>query len=478
MLFHRWSICIAFLLTLRAGVAQGQQKKNVLFIVADDLRNELGCYGSIAQTPNIDKLADKGLLFQRAYCQQTLCNPSRSSFLTGLRPNTLRLWVNNVHFREHNPDVMTLPLWFKQHGYVTRDVGKIFHNWATKEHGDSRSWSAPEFLYFANHGNDKPQIEGPLPKNQSGMAQCERYDVPDNAYFDGRVAAEAVRVMQEVKDKPFFLAVGFWKPHTPFNSPHAYWSPYDQVKLPTIDLQRPAGSPEIAYLGLPGIPSKFNAAQVAEMRRGYLACTSYMDKQVGKVLAALEKQKLKDSTWIVFVSDHGFHVGEHGMWSKSSCFELDARVPLIIVPPGGKSKSSKTDALVELLDLFPTLTEMCGLPTPPGLEGRSLVPLLTKPDAPHKPAAFTQHPRPAFPERSKTGQIEAMGYSVRTADVRYTEWRDWTNGRLVARELYDHALDPAETKNVVDTPPSAAALSKAVSLLHAQFPPDQPPLKP
>ena len=240
-------------------------RQNVLFIMADDFRPELATYGSPALTPNLNRLAKRTVQFDRAYCQQAVCNPSRSSLLTGLRPDTLRIWNNGTHFRELNPDVMTLPLWFKQHGYTTRCVGKIFHNWHTKEKGDARSWSAPEFLYYETHGEDDARVTGPLPPNLASPAPrqytsvplYECRDVPDEAYYDGRVAAEAVRVLAEVKGKPFFLAVGFWKPHAPFNAPKKYWDLYDRDRLPALDPRRPTGAPEVAFhdsreiLGLP-----------------------------------------------------------------------------------------------------------------------------------------------------------------------------------------------------------------------------------
>lgn len=227
--------------------AEPARKLNVLFIVADDLRPALGCYGSPGLTPNVDQLAKRGIRFNRAYCQQALCNPSRSSFLTGLRPDTLHVWANSVHFRDQNPDVITLPQWFKQHGSLTRDVGKIFHNWHTSVKGDRRSWSADEFLYYANHGDDKPMVDEPAPKNLATAPRCERRDVSDTAYYDGRVAAVAVRVLGEIKAKPFFLAVGFWKPHAPFNAPKQYWDRYDPFKLPTLDPARPKGVPDVAF---------------------------------------------------------------------------------------------------------------------------------------------------------------------------------------------------------------------------------------
>ena len=474
-----------------AGTGSAAEKLNVLFIVADDLRPELGCYGSPGLSPNIDKLAKRGVLFKHAYCQQALCNPSRSSFLCGKRPDTLHQWANNPHFREKNPDVVTLPQWFKQNGYTTRDVGKIFHNWHTKEKGDRPSWSADEFLYYTNHGDDKPQVKGELPPNLAlsigrdyGMVPlCERRDVPDPAYYDGRIADEAVRVLGEIKDKPFFLAVGFWKPHAPFNAPKKYWDRYDPKKLPPLEPAKPKDAPELAFhnssevLGAPAKAIKPNAEQITEMRHGYFANINYMDEQVGKVLAALETHKLTDNTVIVFLADHGYHLGEHGLWAKTSCFELDARVPLIICPPKAANAGKTSTALVELLDVYPTLNELCGLPAVPKLEGTSLVPILNDPAKTVKPAAFTQHPRPAYYDRTEKAVPDAMGYSIRTDKVRYTEWRDWQSGKLLAAELYDHTRDPAELTNAINNPPDAAALAEAKKLLHKAVPSDVPPSK-
>jgi len=466
-----------------SALAADGKKLNVLFIVADDLRPELGCYGSPALTPNIDRLAKRGVQFNQAYCQQALCNPSRSSFLTGLRPDTLRLWSNGTHFRDLAPDVVTLPQHFQANGYITRDVGKIFHNWHTKEKGDRRSWSAPEFLFYENHGADTLLTKGTTLKNLATAPKCERFDVPDETYFDGRVAEEAVRVLGEIKDKPFFLAVGLWKPHAPFNAPQRYWDRYDLAKLPPLDPRRPSGAPEVAFhdgrelRGIPPMQQTFTPTEAAEMRHGYFANTSYMDEQLGKVLAALDKQSLADSTLIVFCGDHGYHLGEQGLWGKTSCFELDARVPLIMIPPGGKQAGAKTNALVELVDLFPTLVELCGLPALKSLQGTSLVPVLNDSAKTVKLAAFTQHPRPAYYDRTEKGVPDAMGYSVRTARVRYTEWRDWSSGKVVGRELYDHARDPREMTNAVDTPAEKDALAEATRLLHASFPPEVAPAK-
>lgn len=470
---------------LLAGSASGAQPRlNVLLIMADDYRPELGHYGSTALTPHLDRLARRAVTFERAYCQQAVCNPSRSSMLTGLRPDTLRLWNNGTHFRELKSDVVTLPQHFKQHGYTTRCVGKIFHNWHTKEKGDPRSWSAPEFLHYANHGDDAPQVTGALPpnhatggpRNYGNVPLCESRDVPDEAYYDGRVAAEAVRVLEEVKSQPFFLAVGFWKPHAPFNAPKRYWDLYDPAKLPALDPRWPAGAPDVArhdsreILGLPGAQVKPTPAQVREMRHGYFANVSYLDAQIGKVLDALDRSGVASRTIIVFVGDHGYHLGEHGLWGKTSTFELDARVPLMFVSPDGRHAGRRTAALAELVDLFPTLTARCGLPAVPGLDGASLVPVLADPSASVKPAAFTQHPRPAYFDREPAKVPRAMGYSVRTAQGRYTEWRDWQTGGVVARELYAEADEPAETVNLADDPRFAPVRRSAEALLRAQFP--------
>ncbi|WP_395740792.1 sulfatase [Prosthecobacter sp.] len=483
------SAALGALFLLTSVCIHGAERSRVLFIMADDLRPELGCYGSVAITPHLDALARRGTLFRRAYCQQAVCNPSRSSMLTGLRPGTLGLYVNGTHFRELKPGVLTLPQWMKQHGFTTRCVGKIFHNWHTKEHGDPRSWSAPEFLHYANHGDDIPEVSGEMPPNfatlSSNLRQygkvplCECREVPDEAYYDGRVAAEAVRVLGEIKDESFFLAVGFWKPHAPFNAPKKYWDLYQREKLPAYDPARPVAAPEIAFhqsteiLGPAENQKQPTAEQAAEMRHGYFAGISYMDAQVGKVIAALEQQGLLDSTLIVFSGDHGYHIGEHGLWAKTSNFELDARVPLIIVPPKAKHAGASTDTLVEMVDLFPTVTAVCGVPSAPGMEGASLVPVLDDPHATVKEAAYTQHPRPPYPDRAPRARPEVMGVSVRTPTLRYTEWRDFDSGSVVASELYDHSRDEAEMTNTVDHPVTPAALEQARQLLYRQFPPRQ-----
>lgn len=455
---------------------------NVLFIAIDDLRAELGCYGSEhIHSPNIDKLATRATLFERAYCQQAVCNPSRASALTGLRPATLEIWDLPTHFRARFPDIVTLPQHFKNNGYYAQNVGKIFHNWRQDDFkGDPSSWSAPEVLHYNTHGADKPMVEGELPPQLEERPKLDRRDVPDEAYFDGRVADLAVKALTELKkrDEPFFLGVGFWKPHSHFNAPEKYWQLYDREKLPPAsNPDPPQDVPEIALHDGREINRSFKnnpdgrptPAEAAAMRHGYFANISYMDAQLGKVIDAVDRLGLRDNTIIVVWSDHGFHLGENSLWAKTSNFELDAQVPLLIATPN-HTPGQRTQALVELLDLYPTLVDLCNLPDPDHkLEGTSLKPLLENPNQSVKDAAFTWHPRPAYPpERSNP---DAMGFSMRTNQFRYTEWRDHQTGAILARELYDHQVDPQETKNLAKHPDHSASIKSLQKRLEKTHPP-------
>ncbi|WP_298858776.1 sulfatase [uncultured Gimesia sp.] len=456
--------------------SQAAQKPNVLFIAADDLRCDLACYGHpLVKTPHLDQLAKRGVLFKQAYCQQALCNPSRASLLTGRRPDTLKIWDLPTHFREVEPEIVTMPQLFKQQGYFTQNIGKIFHNWRQKIQGDPASWSVPAVLHYATHGSDKPIMNNntELPVNFAKTQKTESRDVPDSAYFDGRIADLAVQALQKLKRKrePFFLAVGFWKPHLPFNPPKKYWDLYDQIPITTPTNPRPPQNvPAIAlHNGRELLGSKgrnLTQEETIELRTGYLAGISYLDAQIGKVIAELDRQGLRDNTIIVFWSDHGFHLGEHGLWCKTSNFENDAHVPLMISAPHMKHAGETSHALVELLDMYPTLVELCQLPAPNQLEGKSLVPLLNDPTQSVKPAAFTQHPRPAYFKDVP----QNMGVSVRTPRYRYTEWRNFKTGKVEARELYDHEADPDENTNIVDNPSDEIAFQKAIKLLEEQFP--------
>ena len=313
-----WGVALAGL----AGPLAGD-KPNVLFLMADDLRPELGCYGAgHVISPNIDRLAKRGRMFEHAYCQQALCNPSRASMLTGLRPDSLGIWNLPTHLRQRRPDIVTLPQHFRNNGYFTECVGKIFHNWRQDIHGDPQSWSVPQFMHYARHDDDKPRVEGKPPGNEIKLPRSTIRDVPDEAYFDGRIATRAIESLRGLKKnrKPFFLAVGFWKPHLPFNAPKRYWNLYDpaKVKLPE-SLAKPANGPDIALHDSRELLRAFGGRKpstrdIRELRRGYYAATTYMDAQVGRVLDELDRLGLRDSTIVVFTADHGFHLGEHSLW--------------------------------------------------------------------------------------------------------------------------------------------------------------------
>lgn len=484
--------CLVIVLSMLIGAtAQARAEVaplNVLFIASDDLRNDLGCYGHpLVKTPNLDRLAQRGLVFDRAYCQQAVCNPSRASLLTGRRLDSLQVWDLTTHFRSHSPDAITLPQHFMRQGYFTQNVGKMFHNWIHEIQGDPGSWSVPAQMHFDSHGNDKAQVAGELPPNLAHDPKCECRDVSDEAYFDGRVADLAVRALEERKaeGKPFFLAVGFWKPHSPFNAPKKYWDLYrrEEVDLPAHP-DWPKDAPRIAWhdsrelLGANEKARKLTDDAVREIRHGYLANISYMDAQVGKVLDALNRLALTERTVIVFWSDHGFHLGEQSLYAKTSNFELDARVPLIIAAPSMKTAGKRTTSLAELMDLYPTLSDLCGLPQPRGIDGVSLAPVLFDPSASVRDSALTQHSRPAYYDREGKKAPTHMGYSIRSATHRYTEWRDWRTGEIIAKELYDHINDPDETVNLAGHSDQEPVLERHAALLASTRPAVTPGWRP
>ncbi|MDA1068607.1 MAG: sulfatase [Verrucomicrobia bacterium] len=452
---------------------------NVLFIATDDLRVELGCYGQEwIHSPNLDKLASQSTLFTRAYCQAALCNPSRASLLTGLYPDTLGVIDLPTHFRRVVPDVTTLPEYFKNHGYFTQNIGKVFHNGHHGDmHGDPQSWSVPSELFYASHGTDvvtpPALIENQKNNTVSELlnVRAENYDVPDTAYFDGRIAEKAVAALGALakEDRPFFLAVGFWKPHLPFNAPKKYWDYYTgnpEIKKQLLpeNANWPEGTPGIAgHDGkelMRSFETKLDEEQIGLLREGYYAAVSYVDAQVGKVLDALDRLDLTENTVIVFWSDHGFHLGEKGLWCKNSCFDLDTRVPLII-RTAGQTKGQVSHSLVELVDLYPTLLELCGFPLDKplagqALQGRSLVPVLENPNMQVRQAAFSQNMRPT---NAKLEEREAMGYTIRTERYRFTQWAKWVPGMdlpsrtdILAEELYDLEKDPRELVNLASNP--------------------------
>jgi iduronate 2-sulfatase len=452
------------------------RKPNVLFIAVDDLRTALGCYGdSNAITPNIDRLAGGGRLFKRAYCQQAVCNPSRASLMTGLRPDTIKVWdlkshfrhelpaqladlpqfSGGTHFRNARPEVVTLPEYFKGQGYIARAVGKIYHG--SPQAQDPQSWSEDASLNVVWKSADYllPENQAPAAERWPGrkMAATEAADVDDKAYGDGKVADAACKLLSEFDDNPFFLALGFRKPHLPFSAPKRYWDLYerDAISAPAKP-DKPAGIPDFAWhnsvelRGYADVPDDgpLDVELVRQLRHGYYACVSYMDAQVGKLLDALETQGLRDKTVIVLWGDHGYHLGEKALWCKTTNYELDTRAPLIISAPG--MASGECGALVEFVDIYPTLLDCCGLPPRDDLEGFSIAPLLHQPDQPWKTAAFSQFPRPW----SYHGEPEVMGYSMRTDRYRYTEWQDFGCGDVLERELYDHGVNHAEINNLAE----------------------------
>lgn len=461
-----------------AGAAE-PARLNVLFIAADDLRTNLGCYGDpVAVTPHLDALAARGVRFTRAYCQQAVCNPSRASVMTGRRPDTLRVWDLNTHFRSTVPDVVTLPQHFKQHGYHTEAIGKIFHD--PPRFRDAPSWSVAAQLDDTEDVRGKYASAGNLaiyqPAGQKGRekaAATDAADVADGAYIDGRVAEVAVERVRALagQPQPFFLAVGFRRPHLPFSAPQRFWDLYDVEKLKDVPQpEPPRGAPAIAlhesvelrgYTDMPRL-GPLTAAQITTLRHGYYAATSFSDAQIGRVLAALREAGAERNTLVVLWSDHGFHLGEHGLWAKTTNYEVDTRVPLIIARPVEPSAGATSAALAELLDLYPTLADLCNLPAAVGTEGRSLRPWLDEPARASRPAVFSQFPRPwTYRDRP-----EIMGYAVRTPTHRYVEWRRFGTREVVARELY--ALDSAhliETENLADRPAQSNLIRELANLL-------------
>ena len=444
----------AMALAFLASFVSASGKLNVLFIVADDLNTAT----DEAITPHLDRLAARGLTFTRAYCQQAVCNPSRASFLTGLRPDTVGVDDLRKHFRNTAPNgkaLVTLPQHFKNHGYFCQNIGKMFHNMGDTQ--DRQSWSVDERLHKGPHSADtvyqrklkgKPAYKAPV---------TEAHDVPDNKYWDGQIADAAAEVLrrQKTSKQPFFLALGFWRPHLPFVAPKKYWDLYDPDKLTMPSPSTwPVDAPTIArhtsreIRGYGKVPKTgdFTEAQTRHFRHGYYASISFLDAQLGKVLDALDASGKTEETIIVFTSDHGFHIGEHSLWGKTSNFERDARVPLIIAAPGHAGGRS-TESLAELIDLYPTLADLAGIKNdlPGNLEGASLAAIFENPKAEVKSAAFTQHQQPFYGSRENW---KAWGKSVRTDRWRYTEWRSIDDRKVIARELYDHENDPGETKNV------------------------------
>lgn len=447
---------------LAAGALAKDSKPNVLLILSDDLNTDLGCYGAPVQTPHIDGFARESALFTRAYCQYPLCGPSRASFLTGQRPNHVGVTSNRDKLREKAPDVITLPQLFRQNGYFTARVGKIFHYTVPQEIGtdgedDLKSWDE-RHNPKGRDVDDEDMIYSLTPGQLSGTLCWLAAEGEDREQTDGIGAEEAAALLRKSKGKPFFIAVGFYRPHTPFVAPKKYFDLYPLDKIPLSDA--PSGhmvaGPEAAFRSAK--PEQL--AMTGDLRRqaiqAYWASVSFMDAQVGKLLDEVARLGLEKDTIIIFMSDHGYHLGDHGLWQKGSLFERTARVPFIVHVPGAKANGRSVGALVELIDLYPTLAQLCGLQPPSGLDGRSLVPLLENPSVFFKAGAVTQLQRnmktegPYIKDPSKRPPIVKAfdGYSLRTDRYRYTEWDEGREGT----QLYDLQNDPNEWQNLAEDP--------------------------
>ena len=448
------------------------RKMNVLFIVADDLRPDLGCYGNKKViTPNIDKLAAGGVVFNNAYCQQAVCNPSRASVLTGLRPDQTGVTDLVTHFRTKVPDVVTLPQAFKNAGYTSIGVGKIFHN--TKHTMDTVSWSLPKA------GNvSVSNKEYFLEKNKKG-GKADAFEFTggeDEKYPDGQIARETIQLLKQFKEsgEPFFLATGFKKPHLPFCAPQKYRDLYQHTRFSGIAYkERPAGAPAMAFhqwqelRGYTDIPDQgpISAQKEEDLIHAYYACISYVDVQIGKIMQELDRLGLRKNTIVILWGDHGYHLGEQDLWCKSTNFELDTRIPLIVSAPAIAQKTGKTDAIVEAVDIYPTLVDLCGITPSAKLSGKSLTPLLLNPGMKWDHVAYSQFCRPY---KAITAQHPThMGYTVRDKDFRYTVWYNLNTGSIEARELYDMRQSPVETVNLAGQRKYRQAENKLAQMLKA-----------
>ena len=493
--------------------APAQRKKaapelNVLFIAVDDLRPALGCYGDPdIRTPNIDALAAEGLTFTRAYCQQAVCSPSRTSLLTGLRPDTTRVYDLETHFRRYRPNAVTLPEHFKDRGYTSAAFSKILHKPQLDDH---QSWSVPSWIPDAQEWNSSESRESVLqrwndlqangwtsnerfyyePSKRTpaaagqrgwGMPSWESRRVADNALADGMTADAVVHALGKLRRGRFFLAAGFLKPHLPFVAPEKYFDLYPKSRIDLAAFREsPAGAPPYALhnsaemRGYSDIPEEgpISDDKARELIRAYRASVSYVDAQIGRVLDALDEQGLRDNTVVVLWGDHGYHLGDHGLWNKHTNFEAATHVPLIVSAPGQLSKGKKTSALTEFVDIYPSLCELCGIDRPNGLEGSSFVPLFDNPDRLWKRAAFSQYPREI------PGVGVGMGYSIRTRRYRYTEWRA-TDSPYTSAELYDYQEDPLETRNIANRPENVSLVNGLQGMLRegwrASLPPTEGP---
>ena len=450
--------------------APATDRPNVLFIVSDDLNTLLGCYGDpLAKTPHIDRLAARGVRFERAYCTFPLCGPSRNSFLTGLYPNATGILGNAQIFRQSIPNHVSLPQAFRQAGYFVGRIGKLYHynvpySVGTDGHDDPASWELELNPAGVDRLEEEPKIFSLVPRQFGGTLSWYASPRPDAEHTDGLLAADAEWVLERCsrdRSRPFFLAVGFFRPHTPYVAPkEPYFGLYPEASMPVVANVK-ADQADLPAAAL-GSYKKEQDSLTDDLRRqalqAYYASISFMDAQVGRVIDALDKNGLSDNTIIVFTSDHGYHTGEHGLWQKMSLFEESTRVPLLIVAPGVSKSGTAAAAPVSQVDLYPTLAALCGVNAPDSLQGQSLVPLLADAGSPGRGWAISQVVR----GRGKN-QPSFFGYSLRTPRWRYTEWDEGRQGR----ELYDHESDPRELVNLAESADHAATIAELSRQLRA-----------
>ncbi|MFT5124698.1 MAG: iduronate 2-sulfatase [Verrucomicrobiales bacterium] len=457
---------------LNVHVLQAADRPNVLFIAVDDLACTLSCYGDpMAKTPHIDRLARTGVCFERAYNQIPLCNPARASVMTGLRPDKIKVYDLDAHFRDAVPDAVTLSQQFKNRGWYTARVGKIYHYNVPASIGSDGFDDPPSWQQTVNpKGRDKAdeaQVFNAEPHRKiSGALSWLAAEGTDEEQTDGMIATEAIRMMTEHRAEPFFIAAGFFRPHTPFVAPKKYFDryPLDQIRLPYAPSDDRDDIPVAAFAHNCPVPNyNLDPLTLRKAIQAYYACVSFVDAQVGRMLDALDTLGLADQTLVVFWSDHGYHLGEHnGVWQKRTLFEQGARAPLILRAPGAAGNGQACRRIVEFIDIYPTVMAYAGLPISEALDGRSLMPLLQQPDAEWKGLAVTQILRPQDDRLASP----VMGCSIRDARWRYTEWAEGRSGR----ELYDHHSDPLEFNNLAITPdPEAQQIIKRLRpLLHAR----------
>ena len=458
---------LSFLIaTAIASAAFAQQapsrRPNLLLIMADDLNDDMGTFGhKIVKTPNLDRLAARGVRFERAYTQFPLCSPSRVSLLTGLRPDTTKIYELQTNFRTILPDAVTLPQMFKRNGYIAARVGKIYHygnpgDIGTSGLDDPASWD----LVVNPRGVDKDEetkLTNLTPARGLGSALAY-YASPasDDEHTDGKVASEVIALLEKNKDRPFFIAAGFYRPHCPFIAPKKYFDmyPLDRIAAPKWS---PADVQKVPVPAWFTMPPNWNVSEdgVRATIQAYYASISFLDANVGRVLDALDRLGLAQNTVVVFISDHGYLLGERGQWMKQMLFERSARAPLIVAGPGVGAKGQASQRMVEFVDLYPTLADLTGLKPPSGLHGRSLTPLLKD------PRAAWNHPAVTQVRRGNPANGFFMGYSVRTEQWRYTEWDDGKQGI----ELYDEVADPAELRNLAGEPEKVKIIAQMKGIL-------------